>query len=234
VKFSVNSPLRLNGANVYLLGHGYAPVLRYTDATGVTQTVVNPFLPTDGMSTSEGIAAFTEANGGAKTKQIAFEGLYLPTAEKAPFIRSSHPAEKAPALMLTAAYRGDLGLDAGFARSVYSLDQNQIKKGRLTKFDGPKLMRIGDSWTLADGSKLEFLGTRQWTALSIRHDPGEPIVLTGVGLMLIGLPLSLYGKRRRVWLRLHPDGSAQAGGLPRNDYPGFAEEFQTLVERWQR
>src|SRR4051812_31467772 len=31
---SVNHPLELAGANVYLLGHGYAPVLRYTDRFG--------------------------------------------------------------------------------------------------------------------------------------------------------------------------------------------------------
>ena len=51
-------------------------------------------------------------------------------------------------------------------------------------------------------------------------------MLAGVALLLVGLPMSLYGKRRRVWLRLHPDGTAEAGGLPRTDYPGFADEFQ--------
>ena len=49
-------------ANVYLLGHGYAPVLRYTDRYGVTQTSVAPFLPDDGMLTSSGVATFPDAN----------------------------------------------------------------------------------------------------------------------------------------------------------------------------
>ena len=103
---------------------------------------------------------------------------------------------------------------------------------RLTPV-GDKLLRPGDSWTLDDGSRLEFLGTRQWVTVSLRHDPGEPIVLGGIVLLLVGLPFSLYGKRRRVWLRLRPDGTAEAGGLPRTDYPGFADEFGKLVERWK-
>jgi cytochrome c biogenesis protein len=39
----VNDPLRLDGANVYLLGHGYAPVLRYTDRYGKVFTTTAPF-----------------------------------------------------------------------------------------------------------------------------------------------------------------------------------------------
>ncbi|HCU49461.1 MAG TPA: cytochrome c biogenesis protein ResB [Micromonosporaceae bacterium] len=223
-KFGVNHPLRLDGASVYLLGHGYAPVLRYTDAKGRTQTTVSPFLPVDSMHTSEGVAAFPDANGSDKAKQMGFEGLYLPTAKMG---RSAHPSEQDPALVLMA-YQGDLGLDVGITGSVYSLN-----KDRLTRLGDAKMLRKGDVWTLDDGSKLEFLGTRQWITISIRHDPGQPIVLAGVALLLVGLPLSLYGKRRRVWLRLHPSGTAEAGGLPRTDYPGFSDEFKKVTQ-WPR
>jgi cytochrome c biogenesis protein len=50
--------------------------------------------------------------------------------------------------------------------------------------------------------------------------------------------LSLAGHRRRVWFRIsHPEASEpggggslmEAGGLPRTDYPGFAEEFEQVV-----
>ena len=43
----VNDPLRLDGANVYLLGHGYAPVLRYTDRYGAALTT-RPAVPARG------------------------------------------------------------------------------------------------------------------------------------------------------------------------------------------
>jgi cytochrome c biogenesis protein len=214
-RFSVNHPLRLDRANVYLLGQGYAVEIRYTDAQGHSQTTVSPFLPVDEMLTSEGVASFPDAG-----QQIGFEGLYLPTAGMG---RSKHPEERDPALMLMA-YEGNLGLDAGISSSVYTLD-----KTRLKPVGEAKMLRKGETWTLPDGGKVEFLGTRPWVTLSVRHDPGETTVLAGAVLLLIGLPLSLYGKRRRVWWRRNPDGSAEAGGLPRMDYPGFAEEFAKVT-----
>jgi len=90
------------------------------------------------------------------------------------------------------------------------------------------MMKVGDTKTLPDGSTVQFLGTRQWTSLSLRHDPGEPIMLVGGVALLIGLLGSLYGKRRRVFFRIGPDGMA-AGGLPRSDYPGFTAEFDEIV-----
>ena len=223
-QFSVNHPLRLDGANVYLLGTGYAVELKYTDAAGRTQTTISPYLPQDGNQTGEGVAAFPDVNRGQADKQVGFEGLYMPTAGMG---RSIFPAENDPALMLIA-YQGNLGLDTGISGSVYRLN-----KERLKQLGDAKLLRKGEVWTLEDGSKVEFVGTRPYATVSVRHDPGEPIVAAGVALLLVGLPLSLYGKRRRVWLRLHPGGTAEAGGLPRTDYPGFPDEFEKVTQ-WPR
>jgi len=231
--FSVNSPLRLDGANVYLLGHGYAPILRYTDRDGKSQTTVAPFLPIDDVLTSEGVAAFPDVNGRNRALQMAFEGLYLPSAPASgPFLRSEHPEERAPAVMLFA-YRGNLGLDAGIPQSVYRLNPRQVAAGQLSQVGEPTLLRVGEAWTLDDGTKVEFLGTRQWITLSVRHDPGTVIVLGSVACLLAGLVMSLLGKRRRVWFRATTPGSNvyEAGGLPRTDYPGFGEEFAALVRQ---
>ncbi|GAB3156214.1 cytochrome c biogenesis protein ResB [Micromonospora sonneratiae] len=266
-KFSVNSPLRLDGANVYLLGHGYAPIIRYTDRYGQSQTSVAPFLNIDGAMTSEGVAPFPDVNIDPATGkrnldlQVAFEGLYLPTApEQPPFTRSVHPAERSPAVMLIA-YRGNLGMEAGIPGSVYSLDQRQVRTGKLKQVGDSKLLRPGEKWTLDDGTTVEFLGTRQYVTISIRHDPGEMIVLVSSVLLLGGLMMSLTGRRRRVWFRVTPvpagggatstaaedsisapvsgsttSGSSliEAGGLPRTDYSGFGEEFQQLVADVER
>jgi cytochrome c biogenesis protein len=241
--FSVNSPLRLDGASVHLLGHGYAPVIRYTDRYGQAQTTVAPFLTLDGMLTGEGVAAFPDANvdpkgGGARDPdaQVAFEGLYLPTApDQPPFTRSVFPAERSPALMLWP-YRGNLGLDAGIPGSVYRLDQRQVANGRLKRVGDAKLLRVGEKMTLDDGSTVEFLGTRQYATLSIRNDPGEKIALGGAAVGLMGLLLSLTGKRRRVFFRVTTGRSSlvEAGGLPRTDYSGFAEEFKQIIEAVER
>ncbi|GLH94827.1 cytochrome c biogenesis protein ResB [Phytohabitans aurantiacus] len=236
--FSVNSPLRLDGANVYLLGHGYAPVIKYTDRYGRSQTTTAPFLSVDGMLTSEGVAAFPDANVDPKTGardsklQVAFEGLYLPTApDTAPYTRSLFPAERSPALLLFA-YRGNLGMDAGIPNSVYKLDQRQVTSGRLARIGDGKLLRVGEKWTLDDGTSVEFLGTKQYATLSVRYDPGEKPVLASAAVGLLGLMLSLTGRRRRVFFRVTTGRSTlvEAGGLPRTDYAGFAEEFAQLVK----
>ncbi|MEV6347942.1 cytochrome c biogenesis protein ResB [Actinoplanes sp. NPDC051851] len=243
--FTVNDPLRLKHANVHLLGQGYALELRYTDKYGVSQDKIVPFLPTDAMLTSEGVAQFPDVNidpdTGKRddTQQMGFEGVYLPTASTDGSASSTYPAEDDPVLYLSA-YRGNLGLDVGIPGSVYALDRDQISSGDLKKISGdrPQALHKGESWTLDDGSKLEFVGTRKYATLSIRYDPTQTSVLAGAVTGLIGLMLSLFVHRRRVWFRVLPADDRQAGGsvieaggLPRTDYPGFADEFATLSKQ---
>jgi cytochrome c biogenesis protein len=190
------------------------------------------------------VVQFPDVNIDPKTNrqepslQVAFEGRYLPTVGTDGLATSVYPAENNPALYLTA-YRGDLGLDVGKARSVYSLDQGQIARGELKNITGarPHMLKAGQPWVLDDGSKLEFLGTRPFATLSIRHDPTQTVLLIGSVLGLLGLMLSLAGHRRRVWFRALPGPAGasggtllMAGGLPRTDYPGFSDEFQALVK----
>ncbi|EEP72807.1 resB family protein [Micromonospora sp. ATCC 39149] len=254
--FSVNDPLRLGDANIYLLGHGYAPILRYTDRYGRTQTSNFPFLTTgDATLTSEGVAAFPDVNVDPATGkrdaglQVAFEGLYLPTApQQAPFTRSEFPTERNPAVVLVA-YRGNLGMDAGIPGSVYQLDQRQVASGKLKQI-GDRKLAVGEKWTLDDGSVLEFVGTKPYITISVRYDPGSILLLGSSATLLVGLMGALFGRRRRVWFRVTPAGPDRAtagaadpaggsptagsslvevGGLPRTDYPGFADEFAQLV-----
>jgi cytochrome c biogenesis protein len=146
-------------------------------------------------------------------------------------MRSAFPAERDPALKLVA-YQGDLGLRAGDPQSVYDLSRRQIDLGLLREV-GETTLRPGQSWTLPDGSRLEFLGTRQWVTVSVRHDPGQGIVLGGAVALLLGLVASLAGRRRRVWVRIGPAAGGGSlislGGLTRTEYPGFAEEFAGVV-----
>ncbi|GAA1774934.1 cytochrome c biogenesis protein ResB [Luedemannella helvata] len=238
--FSVNDPLRLDGANVYLFGHGYAVIVRYTDRYGVSQTTVAPFLVDDDFLTSHGLAAFPDANIDPTGKaprsdraQTAFSCVYLPTVPSdVTLARSAHPAEKNPALMCSA-YQGDIGLDTGRAQSVYELDRRQIDSGQLSQVGPETKLAPGESWTLPDGSTMTFLGTRKWAALSVRYDPGQQTVLAGSVVMLAGLLISLTGRRRRAWARVVPDEDGRSlislGGLPRTEQPSFAVEFSQLV-----
>jgi len=236
----VNDPLRLDRARVYLVGHGYAPVLRYTDRYGHAQTIVAPFLYLDNNKTSSGVVAFPDANVDPvkgrdpnNKQQVAFSGVYVPTSDGTHAV-SVFPAERNPILVITP-YRGDLGLDAGIPSSVYTLDQHQIDTGRLRAVSSPLRLRPGDSARLDDGTTVEFLGTRPWTALTVRYDPGETVVLVGAICLLIGLLTSLTGRRRRVWFRVPSvesgaAGPVSAGALARSEYPGFHAEFDELVK----
>ena len=248
VQFTVNSPLRLERASVYLFGHSYAPILRYTDRFGRTQTDTAVFFPVDLAGTAEGVAAFPDANvdpDGERdpTLQVAFQGMYLPTApgdvgvlnqllavDIAP--TSAHPAERSPALALQA-YRGDLGFDSGQPQSVFTLNQDRIDAGDLRPVGQPRFLRPGETMTLDDGTTVEFLGTVPSVLLSVRYDPGGPVVLAGAVLLLAGLVASLTGQRRRVWFRVTAGSGrslVEAGGLPRSDHPGFGDEFTRLVD----
>jgi cytochrome c biogenesis protein len=248
VEFTVNAPLRLERANIYLFGHSYAPVLRYTDRFGRTQTDTVMFFPGDPNGTAEGVAMFPDANvdpDGERdpSLQVAFQGMYLPTApadldtlnqllamDIAP--TSVHSQERAPALALQA-YRGDLGLDRGIPQSVFEINQEQVADGVLEPVGEPRFIRIGETMTLDDGTTLEFLRTEPSVLVSVRYDPGEPVVLIGAVLLMAGLVASLTGRRRRVWFRLTPDQGrslVEAGGLPRSDHPGFSGEFERLVD----
>jgi len=64
----------------------------------------------------------------------------------------------------------------------------------------------------------------------VRYDPGERIVLAGAVCLLLGLLSMLFGRRRRVWFRVRPDGSVEAAALARGEYTGFTAEFEAIVE----
>lgn len=238
VDFTVNRPLRLDGASVYLLGNGYAPVLRYTDRDGRAQTVTVPFLPNDPLGTAEGVASFPDVNRGPAAgdddapSQVVFQGLYLPTAptDGGMLTRSLHPEERHPLLWLFP-YQGSL--TEAVPESLTRVN-NLILAGDLELAATPAYLRPGETLTLDDGTTVEFLGTQRWITLSVRADPGEPVLLVSMGVLLVALTISLGGRRRRVWFRITPTTTGgskiSAGGLPRSNHPGFDEEFRRLVD----
>jgi cytochrome c biogenesis protein len=190
--------------------------------------------------TSEGVAVFPDANqdpnanpAAKKTPdvQVAFEGIYLPTAPaQPPFVRSTFPARHDEGITLLA-YRGDTGLDTGTPRSVYSLDQKQVTDGKLKPLES-KFLRKGESWTLDDGSKVTFVDTQEWASLEISHDPGRMVALGGAVAMVAGLLVSLFTRRRRVFIRMKPgEGgtTVELAGLARADSPAFRAEFERVV-----
>ena len=62
------------------------------------------------------------------------------------------------------------------------------------------------------------------------RDPGKAYSLAGAVLILIGLLVSLFGRRHRIWVRVSENGGdtiAHIAGLTRS--PGLDNEIKTLA-----
>jgi cytochrome c biogenesis protein len=234
VTVRVNEPLSIDGAKVFLVGHGYAPILVLRDALGRVvhdQGVV--FLPQDGNMTSTGVLKAPDA-----TPSIGIQGLFLPTAAiddvRGP--HSSFPAPDDPAVFLSA-WAGDLGLDAGVPQSIYRLETEGMTQLGL------EALRLGDRWDLPAGNgTVEFVGLQRWASFQIAHDPGKEPALIAATTALVGLMLSLFVKRRRIWVRAaadqpaesagrtSPDTVVSVAGLMRTDDGDLAPEVDVVLE----
>jgi cytochrome c biogenesis protein len=223
----VNHPLSSGGANIYLVGHGYAPRFIIKDGKGHTFDDYTPFLPQNSEFLSQGVVKLPDA----QPEQLGITGFFLPTAELDPTTGqpvSTFPAPDNPAVVL-GIFAGDLGLSNGQAQSVYTLDTTQMKLIKSLP------MAVGDSYTLPNGlGSITFAGYDQWATFEISRDPGKKIVLVAVGAVVLGLVLSLRIRRRRLWVRAVPGTAGRTvvdvGGLTRTDASGgFDEEFATLV-----
>jgi cytochrome c biogenesis protein len=229
----VNSPLKVDGVRVFLIGHGYAPVFKVTDGTG--QVVFDqpvPFIPVEQSGlTSEGVIKVPDA----EPDQLGFAGVFLPTAvDTDGQLGSGFPAALLPRVSLVS-YAGNLGLDSGPDQSVYQLDTAHLK----TLPVAPRPLAPGDSITLpGHRGTLTFTGYRQWISLAITYDPGQVPALLSAILAIAGLLLSFAVRRRRVFVRVapRPGGSAvTVGGLARSDAAGgFETEFVELAGALRR
>ncbi|MFP5219280.1 MAG: cytochrome c biogenesis protein ResB [Actinomycetes bacterium] len=232
----VNHPLSVDRARLYLLGHGYAPQLRLVDSAGeVAFDQPVACLPQDVNFLSSCVVKVPDATG----EQYAFEGVLTPTTVADPEtgrVTSVHPAPDIPALTLVG-YTGDLGLGTGASQSVYRIENRDrlepVADGR------PELLEPGDTWTLPDGATLTWVDTREWVTVQVTQDPGKLLALIASATMIGGMLLSLFVRRRRVWVRARPAGPdaapgttvVEAGGLSRTAAESFADEFESLTER---
>lgn len=228
----VNDPVSIGGTNVYLVGNGYAPVVTVTDGQGKVAfqgPVVS--VPTDGAYTSLIVIKVPDS----KPNQLGFVGFFLPTALMGAdgVAYASDPDPFNPQLNLNA-YTGDLGLDSGIPRNVYTLDTSKMKQinGRELKAGGI-VLAPGSKVTLPDGNgTISFDGIKRYAALDIRHDPGQIYVLIFAVLALLGLMASLFLNRRRVWIRTgnHPDGRTMVeyGLLARGEDHRLEGESQAI------
>jgi cytochrome c biogenesis protein len=197
----VNHPLTIGGTQIFLIGHGYAPIITVRDGQG-HKLYDGPtvFLPESSNFESFGVV---KAPGLKAGQDIGLEGLFYPTFA----LVNGDPInvmgdDKNPALSMLA-YVGDLGLTSGVPQSVYALDKADM---RQLKKPGGKMFRVdlqpGETVRLPDGAgSVTFHGVKHWTRLQISRTPDVWLTLLGVVLALVGLLGSLFIRPRRLWVR---------------------------------
>ena len=228
VEVKVNKPLTFGSTRIYLQANGFSPKVTVRDNAGkIVLSGAIPFLPQDGNLTSIGAIKVPDLT----PTQLGIVGSFLPTAERDK-IRggfSSYPEALNPRLLM-AAWLGDLGLDTGVPQSVYRI--NTAKMERV----GLQSLAPGQVWELpGDIGSITFDGVTKWVNLQIVRDPGKPFALLGAVFALMGLLISLFARRRRIWIRtVLGENTSSSGviveiaGLSRS--PGLAEEIDALVK----
>ena len=188
---AVNHPLRVDGAQVYLLGHGYAPTFRVTDADGhVVFDQAVPFLDRgDGNFTSDGVVKVPDI----APEQLGFTGVFLPSAatDDNGDLVSEFPDARNPMGVLKG-FVGDLGLDSGNPPSVY-----QLYTKRMEEIGDSAPLAVGDRWELPGGATIEFTGYRDYVTLLVASDPARPYALASAVAAVLGLLCTLFVQPRR-------------------------------------
>jgi cytochrome c biogenesis protein len=79
------------------------------------------------------------------------------------------------------------------------------------------------------GFTVELRSVGAYSLLIAKQDPGQGIVWAAFGSLMVGLLITFYLPRRRVWTRLSPDGRLAIVG--RSDrYVDFRREFGRLLD----
>ncbi len=231
-QIKVNEPLNVNGAEIYLLGNGYAPRITVRDPAGsVVFSELIPFLPQDSNLTSLGVIKVPDG----LSRQLGLLGFFYPTKAltMSGAFTSIYPDLQNPVLTLNV-FTGDLGIDAGTPRSVYSLDTSAMTQltGGTTGVDSLQLSP-GDVVQLPnDMGSVALEEVRRFASFDIAYDPTKTPVFVSVAIMFTGLMLGLFIPRRRVWIRVGPD-SIEYAGLSRGDDPSLGAALDAVVRRHQ-
>ncbi|WP_461471026.1 cytochrome c biogenesis protein ResB [Microbacterium sp. HJ5] len=248
----VNQPLEMAGDRIYLMGNGYAPTLTVRNADGdVVFSESVPFLPQDTFMTSLGVVKIPDGlrDPAGAPEQMALQGFFYPT--QAPLhtgaFASAYPALVNPVLSLNV-FAGDLGIDDGTPRSVYTLDPSEMTQlaGRGTDVE-PIELAPGETADLPGGyGTITFENdspagaqgyeesVKRYVSLSIHRDTAATWVLVFAVMATAGLLAALFVPRRRMWVKATTQGRAlrlEYAGLARGEDPTLDAAVMQFAQR---
>ena len=242
-KLKVNEPVNVGGANLYLSGNGYAPIIKVQNPDG-SVAYEGPVigLAVDGKYTSSVVLKVPDA----EPEQLGFVGMFLPTSD---YAQTGAPVsiDSAPynPMLVMQAYSGDLGLDNGVPQNVYVLDTSKLNPlNTMQQGNGVVLSEDNPTMKLAKGhGTVTYEGYKRYVGLDVVYDPGKKLVLVSSILAFLGLIVSVWVPRRRVWVRATEQGEAgqrmltiEYGLLARGEDPRISDEADKLTDifadRW--
>jgi cytochrome c biogenesis protein len=87
-------------------------------------------------------------------------------------------------------------------------------------------LRPGEEYVAADGYTYRFERRVEASGLDVRRDPGDIFVWVAVGMALVGLGITFYVPRRRLWVKVTGDRTYFAGIAERTTRLG--REFRLM------
>ena len=230
VEIRVNDPARVGRVKFYQYGYGWAPVVRVVaDGRVVADApiVCRQDAPPAGVSPLQ-LPWDCVLKVASVRPQVGIRFRLWPDSRALAAILGSG----APMPMLFAfdpvlsyeAFEGDLRAER--VQAITSLDttgMRSIATGALG---------AGETIDLRPGLSISFPELRQYTVLQVTRDRGTGVVLVAAILVLVGLLLSLYGSRRRVFVNAEAaaGGSVlRVGGFAVQRTAEFEAEFAALV-----
>lgn len=234
----VNQPLDYEGTSVYLLGNGFAPWVTITNPEGdviYSEPVV--FLPQDSNLTSLGVVKIPDG----LDEQVGMLGFFYPSAVvlDSGALSSVFPEPQQPVMTLNV-FIGDLGLDEGIPRNVYSLeteDMTQIAGGDTG--NPAVVLGLGQTAELPKGlGAITFESLPRFVSVDIHRDPTQLPVGISSMFIVAGLVTSLFVVRRRAWIKLvegdNQKATIEVAGLSRGDDPGLDAAMEALAKEFSQ
>ena len=242
----VNHPAHFQGMDIFQYGFGWAPVVQIRQAGKV---IASGPVAMGQDAPPEGVPALALPwNGTEKVTSLAPNlGVSLEFwPDSAAFLQLQATGQPVQMTTLNApiirfsAYEGKIFDPA----TTTHLDTSGMTKV------GSHIVGQGQTVDLRTGESLEpdpktgmidygnrltisFPSVRQYSVLQVSRDRGVSIVLLAAILIVLGLLPALYTARRKVWVRVQPDGTGsvvQIGGFSLQRKSQFEEEFVRLVK----
>jgi len=114
--------------------------------------------------------------------------------------------------------------------TVEMTDAPDGKKVVILMSEGVPAIALGEGEAVAvNGYEYVFDGPREFTGISVKRDSGAWFIWIATGMLFIGLAVTFYVPRRRLWLKLTGDRTQIAALAEKSG--GFKKDMRTLAQR---